>query len=186
MTPLFFFQNHNSHLNQYIWTCLRSFYIIYKMVHCVETGRNMRTTFYLYGIYGIIPGAYMGDLFSYTYHVLSHWHQPHDKGNTAHILHGRVLMWFACITEQIWLPNCKLKLHWPHSVQVHRCDISANACQITTNCNTYFITMYVLETNMPLKLHHIFEGQMWGMCVYICATCERTGMNHVTRNSVHT
>ena len=100
-------------------------------------------------------------------------------------------MILANITEKC-LPPCKNRSH-SHSTFEYRFDTGAYMCQNRTNYN---LTSHVLVICVPviqiylLRCIYIsyipFLTGLYGEYMSICVMYEVTGMNHVTRNIVHT
>ena len=134
----------------------------------------------------IFRGLYSG-VCAYMYHICVTGINYVTR-RTVHVNH--IILW-KNITQHIWLPHWKYKIHYPDSILANRPGIDVYVCQNTTNCNPHHvIAIYILEIKCLQNAHicHIWytiQGHIWGMYVHTFATYESTGLKHVTSSSVH-
>ena len=68
----------------------------------------------------------------------------------------------------------------------YRPDTSAHLCQHNQlQCLLHITATYVPETNMPPNWICHFDGHIWRKYTHIYAIYKVTGINHVTRSTVH-
>ena len=100
--------------------------------------------------------------------ILHYWYIPLNK--------------YVCHTAYICPTDCLLQYMYRPCISVHIHQKSINATFI------YHTTAkYVPETNMPHKCHmtKLLHKHQWMEYANTCPTYELTGINHVTRSTVH-
>ena len=99
-------------------------------------------------------------------------------------------MLLAHIPEQIWLPHSKYRSHCTHSEWAYGLNSVAYMCPNITNCNIYSTCCHYICARNKYAHHishiwHIFHKHIQGMSVHTHTIYETTGINHVTRSSLH-
>ena len=125
---------------------------------------------------------------------ISHKHQ-HVTRNTIQITCKLHFILLVYITEQIWLPHphYTYRLHCPNSLLLNVYLTLVYICAKThpTAASTlHYINIYIPEINIASKLYTCAIYAKYLICIYggwmfICAKYEITGINHVTRSTVH-
>ena len=146
--------------------------------------KNMTTKCHLHAIYGIsYRGIYV--------HLLFHIYATKIKyliRSTSHILSKLIscywhipLHTYGCHTATLAHTLFILYCHTDPTLVLHTCA----KLQPTTASNSQHVDTHVSETYSPTKLQSYAMYLIWGMSMHTYATQEFTGINHVTRGTIH-